>query len=244
MPNANIHYIHCDLTDLSSIVATAKEFCSKEQRLDILLLNAGIMMVPPGTTKEGYEIQFGTNHIGHALLTKLLMPTLLKTAEMPGADVRVVAVSSFGHFFAPKEGIPFEGLKSDMATTQKTTKYGISKLSNILFISELARRYPSITAAAVHPGIVDTDLYKSVFSGALSAVDKIKGLFYTSVQDGAKNQLWAVTAKKGEAKGEVKSGEYYTPVGVGGQGTALATDQVLAGRLWEWTEKELDGYKA
>lgn len=201
-------------------------------------------MVPPGTTKDGYEIQFGTNHVGHALLTKLLMPTLLKTAEIPGADVRVVAVSSFGHFFAPGKGIPFDELKTNMATTQKTTKYGISKLSNILFISELGRRYPSITAAAVHPGVVDTDLYKSVFSGILSPVDKIKGLFYASVVDGAKNQLWAAIGKKGEGKGEVKSGEYYTPVGVSGQGTALAMDNVLAGKLWDWTEKELDGYKA
>jgi len=244
VPTANIEYLHCDLTDLKSVEATAKEFTSKEDRLDILLLNAGIMMVPAAVTKDGYEIQFGTNHVGHALLTKLLLPTLLKTAQEPGADVRVVSVSSFGHFFAPSKGILFDQVKTPMASYMTHTRYGQSKLANILFATELARRYPSITAVAIHPGVVDTNLYKSVFSGILSPMDKLKSCVYTTVQDGVKNQLWAATGKKGDAAGEVRSGEYYTPVGVAGQGTRLASNSEVAGRLWEWTEKELESYKA
>jgi retinol dehydrogenase-12 len=244
VPQAKIEYLHCDLTDLESVAATAKEFISKSTRLDILMLNAGIMMVPPALTKDGYEIQFGTNHVGHALLTKLLLPTLLKTAEQPGADVRVVAVSSFGHFFSPSKGLIFDQLKTPMGSYTTSARYGQSKLSNILFMSELGRRYPSLTTAAVHPGVVDTELYRTVFGGVMTPINKIKKYFYTSVVDGAKNQLWAATWKKGDARGEVKSGEYYTPVAVTGQGTALATDADLAGRLWEWTEKELDAYKA
>jgi len=111
------------------------------------------MAVPAATTKNGYEIQFGTNHVGHALLTKLLLPTLLKTAKEPGADVRVVAVSSIGHIGAPSQGIEFGELKGDMESYLTLTRYGQSKLANILFVKELNRRYgdKGITAVAIHP---------------------------------------------------------------------------------------------
>jgi retinol dehydrogenase-12 len=207
------------------------------------MLNAGIMAVPAGTTEQGYEIQFGTNHIGHALLAKLLLPTLLKTAKLPGADVRVITLASIGHVMA--RGVPFGELKSDMKGHLTWERYGNSKLANILFVRELAGRYKSegITAVAIHPGIVDTDLYKSAFSGIMGWMDKAKGWVYTNVEGGAKNQLWAATTKLGEKNGEVQSGEYYTPVGVAGQGTSISGDMLLAGKLWEWTEQELKGYE-
>jgi NAD(P)-dependent dehydrogenase (short-subunit alcohol dehydrogenase family) len=125
------------------------------------------------------------------------------------------------------------------------TRYANSKLANILFARELARRYKDqgITAVSVHPGVVDTNLYKSAFSGLMGWMDKAKSWIYTSVEDGAKNQLWAAMGKLGEGKGEVISGEYYTPVGVAGQGTRVSGDMVLAGKLWEWTEQELKGYE-
>ncbi|TVY56627.1 putative oxidoreductase, partial [Lachnellula suecica] len=169
VPHTPITFIQCDLTSLSSIQAAAKEFLSKESRLDILMLNAGIMAVPPGTTREGYEVQFGTNHVGHALLTKLLMPVMLETAKLPEADVRVVALSSIGHTMAPTQGIVFEGLKSENGGCGTSmARYGQSKLANILFVRELQRRYgdKGITAVAVHPGVVNTELYRTVFSGA------------------------------------------------------------------------------
>ena len=106
-----IRYLAMDLSSFESVKAAAARFCESEDRLDIAVLNAGIMRVRPGTTTEGYEIAFGINYLGHALLTKLLMPTLLRTAELPGADVRVVAVSSEGHSLAPKGGILFDKLK-------------------------------------------------------------------------------------------------------------------------------------
>lgn len=97
VPNANITYLPLDLASLPSVKKAADEFKSRSDQLDILINNAGIMATPYEKTKEGYEIQFGTNHVGHAMFTKLLLPTLLKTAEQPGADVRVVNVSSAGH---------------------------------------------------------------------------------------------------------------------------------------------------
>lgn len=109
--HAPISYLGVDLSSFQSIKAAIAKFCAAEDRLDIAVLNAGIMRVQSGTTAEGYEIAFGINYLGHALLIKLLMPTLLRTAELPGADVRVVAVSSEGHNLAPKGGILFDKLK-------------------------------------------------------------------------------------------------------------------------------------
>jgi NAD(P)-dependent dehydrogenase (short-subunit alcohol dehydrogenase family) len=99
----------------------------------------------------------GTNHIGHALLTKLLLPTLLKTAEQPDSDVRVVNVSSVGHMMAP--GIIYD--QDKLGTYNTWRRYGQSKLANIYHARELQRRYPQITATSIHPGVIITDLYAS-----------------------------------------------------------------------------------
>lgn len=220
----------------------AAEFVGKEQRLDILMLNAGVMALPPGVTQDGYEIQFGTNHVGHALLAKLLLPTLLLTAAQ-GHDVRVVALSSMGHCVAPRSaGIDFATLKTPLASSLTWIRYGQSKLANILFARELARRNPSLTCVAVHPGVVATNLYETVERNRLlGLVNRIaKRLVYQTPQSGVKNQLWAATAKLGD--GGVVSGEYYTPVGISGQGSGWARDDELAGRLWAWTEEELKAF--
>ncbi|PQE07435.1 hypothetical protein CJF30_00007178 [Rutstroemia sp. NJR-2017a BBW] len=249
VPNAPISFLHCDLTSLPSVQKCAQEFNSRETRLDLLILNAGVMALPPGTTEQGYEIQFGTNHVGHALLTKLLLPTLLKTTEQKDSDVRVVALSSAGHVLAPSQGIVFEQLKSEMKSYYTFRKYGQSKLANILFAKALQKRYgdKGITAVSVHPGVVNTNLYTTMLGG-FGPVGKVvgmtQGFFYTSQQDGAKNQLWAAVGKKGAGKGEVSPGEYFCPVGTPGQGTKISGDEKLADELWEWTEKELETYSA
>lgn len=242
-PNAPITYIKCDLASLESVRNAAKEFIEKETRLDILMLNAGVMALPPGLTKEGYEIQFGTNHVGHALLTKLLLPTLLKTAALPQSDVRIVCVSSLGHMMAPE--LQFDKLKSETGVASSTwARYAQSKLANILFVKELHRRYgeKNITSVAVHPGMVNTNLYQTAFGSALHPGKLVQKIFYTSAEDGAKGQLWAATGRSGTGTKEVKSGEYYTPVGVAGQGSKMSNDAKLAENLWEWTEKELESY--
>src|SRR5687768_9558515 len=102
IPNAPIKFVKMDLASFASIHDSARAFTQMSDRLDILLLNGGIMSVPPGTTDDGYEVQFGTNHMGHALLTKLLLPTLLRTADT-GADVRVTVLASSAHQYAPPE---------------------------------------------------------------------------------------------------------------------------------------------
>lgn len=211
---------------------------SECDRLDILVLNAGTMGNPAGTTEEGHEIQFGTNHIGHFLLTKLLLPTLLKTAASatPAPDVRVVTVSSVASTISP----PFDVMTSTPALLAESTwhRYASSKAANIAFAAELARRYPQILSVSVHPGVVASDLY--VTSGESRAIVRygmavLGPLVMRTVRSGALNQLWAAGAKREL----VKNGAYYTPVGVIHKNNKYATDTELGRKLWEWTDAEV-----
>ena len=193
------------------------------------------MAMPPGTTKEGYEIQFGTNHLGHALLTKLLLPKLLMTAEEPSSDVRIVNLSSAGHGLPPKGGLVLANAKSDMASYSTWVRYGQSKLANILFTRELARRYPSIKSMACHPGGIDTGLsqpFQDQHPWLAALVGSVR-LFLTSVQDGALTQLFLATSP------QAKSRQYYVPTAKENAGSKYSQDPKLAGELWDWTEKEL-----
>ncbi|KAL0571555.1 hypothetical protein V5O48_010404, partial [Marasmius crinis-equi] len=153
-PNAQVTFIQCDLASLESVKEAAAQFTSLSSRLDVLVCNAGIMAVPAALTKDGYEVQFGTNHVGHALLIKLLMPSLLRTADEPQSDVRIIILSSVGHRFHPSGGIRFDTLREPDTIGNAGLRYGQSKLANVLYAKELARRYPKITSVAVHPGTV------------------------------------------------------------------------------------------
>lgn len=239
MPAAAITFIECDLANLASVQKAAKEFTSVSPRLDVLINNAGVMALPPGLTKDGYEIQFGTNHVGHALLVKLLLPTLEKTAAEPDSDVRIVSLSSLGHKYTVTGGVDFKTLKTDRKDATTWARYGQSKLANILYSKALARRYPAIKCVAVHPGAVDTNLSATLESQNwiypyLKAI--IKPLAVTPAHQGAWNQLWAATSP------DAVSGEYYTPVAATGGASGWATDEKLSEDLWEWTQKELDAY--
>lgn len=118
--------------------------------------------------------------------------------------------------------------------------YGQSKLANILYASELARRYPKITAVSIHPGVVSTGLIGNLgFAGRLVVYVSQLGKLSTPAE-GAYNQLWAATGKKGE--GGVVSGGYYIPIGVPGTHRTESNNQKLAEELWEWTQKELKAY--
>lgn len=113
--STTFHFLPLDLTSFDSVRDCAARFAAQEQRLDLLILNAGIIRVATQTTSNGYEVHFGLNYLGHALLSKLLIPVMLRTAEMLGssADVRVVIVSSEGYLMAPKGGIQFDKLKTE-----------------------------------------------------------------------------------------------------------------------------------
>ncbi|KAH8717100.1 oxidoreductase-like protein [Phaeosphaeriaceae sp. PMI808] len=243
VPNAcEIIHLPLDLTSFASIASAVTTFKAAESRLDILINNAGIMATPNSTTKEGYEIQFGTNHMGHALLIKLLLPVLSKTANLPGADVRIVTLSSMGHHVSTHNGILFDQEELQKQSTWRC--YGASKLANILYTRSLAKHYPNITCVSLHPGVILTDLFNSLrlnpllkaglwLYGCLFAI--LPG-HYKSVEGGALNQTWAATTKKEN----LVSGAFYKPIGVENGGSGWARDQGLAKKLWEWTETELE----
>jgi NAD(P)-dependent dehydrogenase (short-subunit alcohol dehydrogenase family) len=243
VPNAcEIIHLPLDLTSFSSIASAADTFKSRESRLDILINNAGIMASPYSTTKEGYEIQLGTNHMGHALLTKLLLPTLLETSKQPGADVRIVTLSSMGHHLTPPSGIEFN--QSALENIGTWRRYGASKLANVLYTRSLAEQHPSITCVSLHPGVILTDLFNNMRSNPFMRVGMwLYGLIgrvlpghYRSAVDGALNQTWAATVRKEE----LVNGGFYKPVGVLNGGSKWAKDEELKRKLWEWTEAELE----
>ncbi|KAJ5923346.1 hypothetical protein N7454_008591 [Penicillium verhagenii] len=233
-----VTFIESDLASLESVKAAADKFTSQTNRLDILMCNAGIMAQPPGLTKDGYEVQFGTNHLGHALLIKKLLP-LLETTSNEGGDARIIILTSQGLLLHPSGGIAFSDLKTvqDCLFPGAWRRYGQSKLANLLYARELARRYPGILSVPIHPGVVATDLVAS--QGFLD-----KAVIYgTSAgkllkpEQGAYNQCWAATV----ARAGVTNGAYYEPVGKEKESRLdkTAKDDSLAGRLWDWTEEAL-----
>ena len=233
----DLQYVLLDLTSFESIRSAAELVQSSTDRLDILICNAGVMALPPGKTKQGHEIQFGTNHIGHHLLTKLLLPTLEKTAALPGSDVRVISISSLAHNRAPPLGTMLDTEK--LCAKGTWTRYGASKAANILFAAELARRCPALTSVSVHPGLITSDLWKpGSDNNALTrfALMLIRPLLFQTIEAGAKNGLWAAAGAK---KDEMQNGAYYIPVGKIDSENKYAKNVEAGKALWEWTEAEI-----
>ncbi|KAK5069686.1 hypothetical protein LTR64_008130 [Lithohypha guttulata] len=204
------------------------------------------MALDAAVTKDGYEVQFATNHIGHALLIKLLLPMMLRTAELPDSDVRIINMASTAYKTAPSEGIAFGSLKTNQDGLRgmiggKWTRYGQSKLANILYARELAKRYPSIKTVSVHPGYIKTDIFSGVsFLTALPVrLGVMLGSAWTPVEEGPYNQTWAGTT----ARENLEDGAYYVPIAKKGSlDTKQARDDALAEKLWDWTQKELEAF--
>ncbi len=238
VPSAKLTFIESNHLSLDSVEKAAKEFLAKSSRLDVLLLNAGVMATDAALSEGGYENQFAVNHVAHALLVKLLLPTVQKTAETTG-DARILFLTSLGFMYPFPGGIMFDSLKSpqDFGPGSQWARYGQSKLANVIYAAELARRYPSITFASIHPGAVNTDLI-----GRLKPEEK--EFVYQSIKvivephEGAYNPVWCATT----TKSNIVNGELYLPVGQLGEHTKESKDAELAEKLWTWTQKELEGY--
>ncbi|KAG9229057.1 hypothetical protein BJ875DRAFT_434251 [Amylocarpus encephaloides] len=251
-----ISHVPCDLSSLSSVRDCATELKRRTQRLDIVFLNAGVMLVPPALTEDGYDIQFGTNHLGHFLLSELLLPLLRSTAQLENADVRVVVLSSAGMALCLWWGIDYNTLKKAGSSWSLSGlyRYGQSKLANALFAREFDARYArdGITCVSIHPGVISTGLWSAAFGfasnwGRVADWIKVAGTLipvmgFEGAESGAKGQLWGAVGRKGDSIGEVKGGEFYTPVGIRGQGTWASMDMGEARKLWEWSAKEVAKY--
>ncbi|CBQ72111.1 related to Oxidoreductase, short-chain dehydrogenase [Sporisorium reilianum SRZ2] len=239
VPKADIHFLQLDLTELAAVRKAADDFLSREKRLDILLNNAGVMATPYTFTKDGLELQVGTNVVGHYLFSVLLLPTLYRTSKLPeyaapdSPTVRIVQVSSLGHMSSPSDTSfrDLDAVNKQHWPEAKGTwdRYGKSKLGNILIANELAKLLPKdarISSISVHPGVVKTGLTRGPIASYGRIVDALLWFaspLMTAPQDGALTQLYACASLEVDRLG--LSGQYLVPVAKVGWKSRLAKDK-------------------
>ena len=217
--------VACELTDPASIMACVDLLEAEGMVLDAVICNAGIMALPKLEQAFGYELQFFNNHIGHFILVTRLLDRLSE-------DARVVVVSSGAHRAAPKSGIEFDNL-SGARGYRPSRAYGQSKLANLLFAKELARRFGGTarTANAVHPGVIHTNLGRSMPRVAQAGLAIASPLVLKSVGQGAATQCFVATRPDLAA-----SGEYFADCNIA-RSSSLSRDPDLARRLWDGSER-------
>lgn len=210
-------FLAIDLADLASVRAAAEKLLARDSAIDLLINNAGLAGAR-GVTKDGFEIAFGTNHLGHYLFTRMILPAI-ERAPAP----RVVSVASQAHYGA--KGIDWDALKTSTRSVAGLPEYGVSKLANVLFSSELARRAPKhVHTYSLHPGVVASEIWKQVPWG----VRHLMKLFMLTNEDGAKTTLHCATSD--EAGKE--TGLYYDRSRVKTP-SKPAQDKALAIELWD-----------
>jgi NAD(P)-dependent dehydrogenase (short-subunit alcohol dehydrogenase family) len=230
-PEANVQTLDLDLADLNAVKRAASAFMESTPHLDILINNAGVMIPPKSTTVDGFELQVGTNHLGHFALTAYLLPHLRK-AENP----RIVTVSSIAHTMGR---LNLENMHGEGKRYDKWGQYGRSKLANLMFALELDRRLKAagsrIVSLCGHPGYANTSLqrhsmmWRFLNNMALSAPRGAAPIVYAATEPGALNH------------------PYWGPVGPleawGWTGKAkmskAATNEEDAKRLWAWSEGQI-----
>ena len=233
IPEAQLTILHLDLSSLDAVRSFAEKFKSEYDRLDILVNNAGLMIPPYGKTKDGFELQFGINYLGHFLLTGLLLEPLKNAAE-----ARVVSLSSLAHKWGD---IYFEDLQFENHY-DKQKAYGQSKLACLMFAYELDRRLKaqelSVKSFAAHPGLSRTNLFRHL-TGVMKLLTPFVYPFTQSAKSGAQPQIKAALDKKlvgGEYLGPSGFQEYSGKPKVVGS-NAISKDKEKAKRLWKISEE-------
>lgn len=215
----------CELSDPTSVRACVSEVGKAGQPLQGIICNAGIMALPTLHRAHGYELQFFTNHIGHFMLVTGLLDQLADGG-------RVVVVASEAHRSAPRAGIEFDNLSGDRGY-EGWTAYGQSKIANILFAKELARRLDrGRTANALHPGVIQTNLARSMSPIVRGMITLTEPIAMKSVAQGAATQCYVAT----HPSLATVTGEYFQDCNLR-RPRATAEDPQLAARLWEASER-------
>jgi NAD(P)-dependent dehydrogenase (short-subunit alcohol dehydrogenase family) len=194
--NSRVEVEELELGSLASIRAFARRLLARHERLHVLVNNAGIMACPQAKTTDGFEMQFGTNHLGHFLVTCLLAPAL-----RAGAPSRVVSVSSRGHHMSP---VVFEDLHFEHRPYDKWLSYGQAKTANVLFAVALERRLGAhgVHANALHPGAIITELGRHLQREDIKLMlTRNPGMQFKSVEAGAATSVFAATAPEIEGRG-------------------------------------------
>ncbi|EMG50399.1 hypothetical protein SBY92_000259 [Candida maltosa Xu316] len=237
--NREIHFIQLDLSDLTSIKPAVEEFLSKESRVDIIINNAGVMTPPVGSkTKQGYELQWGTNVIGHHLLQRLLDPLFIETSKTnpPGLS-RIVWVASTAQLLAPEGGVYWEDVNYEKLKVTKNVEYiiyGQSKAGNVIQARTWSRKHgnPNVISSSICPGYLDTDLQRHVSTIEM----KIGGWLLHPRRYGAYTELYAALSP------DVKDGQHSISFGVPSHARKDLTSDAVGDRLWDYLQKETDPY--
>jgi NAD(P)-dependent dehydrogenase (short-subunit alcohol dehydrogenase family) len=234
-----IRLLHMDLASLSSIRQAVNSFLSQSDKLNVLINNGGVMATPEGRTEDGFEIQLGTNHLGHFLLFELLKPILLRSVT-PQFHSRVVGVTSSAH---RKSGIQFGDLQFELGGYDPALAYAQSKTANIYMMNEIETRFggQGLHGLSVHPGLIFTGLQKFVDDGVMEEWRKpgMKPYLKTEEQ-GAATVVVAAVGREWEGKGgkyleDCRESELAKP-GFRTVDPGYAShiwDQESAERLWE-----------
>ncbi|EXB37336.1 Short-chain dehydrogenase TIC 32 [Morus notabilis] len=236
IPTAKIDVMELDLSSLASVRKFASDYNSSGLPLNILINNAGIMGAPFALSEDNIEMHFATNHLGHFLLTNLLLDTMKKTSRKSSREGRIVNVSSEAHRFTCSEGIAFDKI-NDKSSYKIMQAYGQSKLANILHSNELSRILKSeevnITSNSVHPGAVATNILRS--SGFFFDVVRVLGKYVLQYmvktpQQGAATQCYV--ALHPQLQGV--TGEYFVDSNKANP-SSLAKDAELAKKHWDFS---------
>jgi retinol dehydrogenase-12 len=219
--NDQVSYLQLDLANLASVRACAEEFLALNEPLNVLIDNAGLAG-RHGITADGFEIQFGVNHLGHFALTSLLLPRIRDAGQ-----ARIVVVSSDAHYGA--KGIDFSALRRRTRSLIGMKEYSVSKLANVLFAQELARRLDGtgITTCSLHPGVVASEIWQPVPWPFRQLVTRNM----LTVEQGAQTSLYCATSPEVAEQ----SGQFYDKCQLA-EPSKVATPE-LAGELWQYSEK-------
>ena len=223
--NQAVRFLRLDLADLDSVRAAAADFLARDEPLDVLVNNAGIAG-RRGLTADGFELMFGVNHLGHFAFTLALLDRIRQSAER-GGGARIVIVSSDAHYQA--RGVDFAQVRRRTRAITGMPEYAVSKLCNVLFAQELARRLTGagVTSYALHPGVVASDIWRRV----PWPVRPLLTRRMLTVEQGARTSLYCATAP--ELAGQ--SGRFYDDCAAREPSPVATPD--LAGRLWEQSEE-------
>jgi NAD(P)-dependent dehydrogenase (short-subunit alcohol dehydrogenase family) len=220
VPGANLDLLELDLASLAAVRTSAEAFRKKHDRLDVLVNNAGVWARERKVTKDGFELTLQVNHIGHFLLTRLLLDLLERSAPS-----RIVNVSSGIHYSGQ---MAWDDLQLERGFDGRRA-YAQSKLANVLFTRELARRLPTgVTANAVHPGVISTGLWRNMPWPVRAMAKAVMG----SAETGAEPLVKLAVAPELEGV----TGRYFDKLEEARPSDA-ALDSAAAERLWRWTEK-------
>jgi NAD(P)-dependent dehydrogenase (short-subunit alcohol dehydrogenase family) len=244
VPAAVLHHVELDLTSITGARRAASEIAARHRTIGLLVNNAGVMYTPFERTADGFELQFGTNHLGHFAFTLPLLPALVA-----GAPARIVNLSSGGH---RSSDIDWDDPNYEQRPYDKFQAYGQAKTANILFTVELERRLAphGVHAFAVHPGMIITELsrymsrddLKELRSRIVASAASSGGAppSYKTVPQGAATSVWACTTPGLEAHG----GAYLADCAVSSEVAPWAIDPAAARRLWSMSESLTDDRSA